>query len=124
MMINIIAIAIILTILIWDPLAEASRPAEAARSGAAGASTAEAARLIYPCTRACYVCLRLGWGSDGNVYNVLRGLRYVWRPSGASRPLDSRLILMFGTSTNCDHFALQSRGARLFRSTPRTGDCR
>ena len=24
-----------------------------------------------------------GWGSDGNVYNVLRGLRDVCKPSGA-----------------------------------------
>ena len=28
--------------------------------------------------RACYIRLRSGWGSDGNVYNVLRGLRYFW----------------------------------------------
>ena len=26
---------------------------------------------------------RTGWGSDGNVYNVLRGLRDFWKPSGA-----------------------------------------
>ena len=25
--------------------------------------------------RACYIRLRSGWGSDGNVYNVLRGLK-------------------------------------------------
>ena len=30
--------------------------------------------------------LRSGAGSDGNVYNVLRGLSDFWRPSGASRP--------------------------------------
>ena len=28
-------------------------------------------------------CLQSGWGSDGNIYNVLRGLGYFLRPSGA-----------------------------------------
>ena len=32
---------------------------------------------------ACYTRLRSGWGSDGKVYNVLRGLRDFWKPSGA-----------------------------------------
>ena len=34
-----------------------------------------AALRTYSCQRACYICLRSGWGSDGNVYNVLPGLR-------------------------------------------------
>ena len=28
---------------------------------------------LYSGMRACYICLRSGWGSDGNVYNALRG---------------------------------------------------
>ena len=32
---------------------------------------------------ACYICLRSGCGSVGNVYNVFRGLRDFWGPSGA-----------------------------------------
>ena len=38
--------------------------------------------LLCSGMRACYICLRSGWGSDGNVYNVLRGLRDFWKPSG------------------------------------------
>ena len=34
--------------------------------------------MLYSCQRASYICLRSGWGSDGNVYNVLRGLRDFW----------------------------------------------
>ena len=40
--------------------------------------------LLYSCVRACYIYiyiyiyLRSGWGSDGNVYNVVRGLRDFW----------------------------------------------
>ena len=30
-----------------------------------------------------YICLRTGGGSDGNVLNVLRGLRDFWGPCGA-----------------------------------------
>ena len=29
--------------------------------------------VLYSNTRTCYTRLRSGWGSDGNVYNVLRG---------------------------------------------------
>ena len=29
--------------------------------------------VLYFGRRACYICLRSGWGSDGNVYNALRG---------------------------------------------------
>ena len=29
--------------------------------------------VLYPGMRACYIRLRSGWGSDGNVYNALRG---------------------------------------------------
>ena len=36
---------------------------------------------LWACVRT--VRLRSGWGSDGNVYNVLRGLRDFWKPSGA-----------------------------------------
>lgn len=31
--------------------------------------------VLYSSVRACYIRLRSGWGWDGNVYNVLRGLR-------------------------------------------------
>ena len=31
--------------------------------------------VLYSCVRARYMCLRLGRGSDVNVYNVRRGLR-------------------------------------------------
>ena len=37
----------------------------------------------YSDVRACYLCLRSGLGSDVNVYNVSRGLRDFWKPSGA-----------------------------------------
>ena len=30
--------------------------------------------VLYSGVRACYIRLRSGWGSDGKVYNVLRGL--------------------------------------------------
>ena len=39
--------------------------------------------VLFSGVRACYICLRSGWGSDGNVYNALRGLRDFWKPSGA-----------------------------------------
>ena len=39
--------------------------------------------VFYPGMRACYIPLRPDWGSDGNVYNVLRGLKDFWKPSGA-----------------------------------------
>ena len=42
--------------------------------------------VLYSGMRACCICLRSGWGSDGNVYNVLRSLRDSWKASGASRP--------------------------------------
>ena len=29
--------------------------------------------VLYPGMRACHIRLRSGWGSDGNVYNALRG---------------------------------------------------
>ena len=29
--------------------------------------------VLFPGMRACYIHLRSGWGSDGNVYNALRG---------------------------------------------------
>ena len=29
--------------------------------------------VLYSGMRACYIRLRSGWGSDGNVYNALRG---------------------------------------------------
>ena len=38
---------------------------------------------IHMYAGSCYICLRSGWGSVGNVCNVLRGLRDFWRPSGA-----------------------------------------
>ena len=34
--------------------------------------------VLYLGTPACYIGLRSGWGSDGNVYIVLRGLRNFW----------------------------------------------
>ena len=30
--------------------------------------------FIHSGIQACYMCLWSGWGSDGNVYNVLRSL--------------------------------------------------
>ena len=39
--------------------------------------------VLYPGMRACYIRLRSGWGSDGNIYNALRGQRDFWKPSGA-----------------------------------------
>ena len=39
--------------------------------------------VLYLGMRACYIRLRSGWGSDGNVYNALRGLNDFWKPSGA-----------------------------------------
>ena len=36
--------------------------------------------VLYLGMRACYIRLRSGWGSDGNVYIVLRGLRDFWKP--------------------------------------------
>ena len=38
--------------------------------------------VLYLGMRACYIRLRSGWGSDGNVYIALRGLRELWKPSG------------------------------------------
>ena len=39
--------------------------------------------VLYSGMQACYIRLRSGWGSDGNLYNVLRGLRDFWKPRGA-----------------------------------------
>ena len=36
--------------------------------------------VLYLGMRACYIPLRSGWGSDGNVYIVLRGLNNFWKP--------------------------------------------
>ena len=38
--------------------------------------------VLYLGMRACYIRLRSGWGSDGNVYIVLRGLTDFWKPGG------------------------------------------
>ena len=42
--------------------------------------------VLYSSMRACFIRLRSGWGSDGNIYNVLRGLKHFWKPSGTKRP--------------------------------------
>ena len=34
--------------------------------------------VFYSGTLACYIRLRSGWVSDGNVYNVLRGLVFLF----------------------------------------------
>ena len=39
--------------------------------------------VLYLGVRARYIRLRSGWGSDGNAYTVLRGLRNFWKPSGS-----------------------------------------
>ena len=42
--------------------------------------------VLSSCAWAFYICLRSGWGSDGKVYDVLRGLKNCWKPSEALRP--------------------------------------
>ena len=45
--------------------------------------------MLYSGMRACFIRLRSGWGSDGNVYNVLRGLRIFGNQEGHNaQPLD------------------------------------
>ena len=49
------------------------------------------------CMRACYIRLRSGWGSDGNVYNVLRGLRGAYiMMSGSAVPGAARVRVSAG----------------------------
>ena len=58
-------------------------------AGALAVERIPPAAPCYSCLRACYICLRSGCGSDGNVYNMLRGLREkVWpiRGGGEGKP--------------------------------------
>ena len=48
--------------------------------------------VLYLGMRACYIRLRSGRGSDGNVYIALRGLRDFWKPGGPLRHLWRRLV--------------------------------
>ena len=66
--------------------------------------------VLYSCQRACYMCLRSGCGSDGNVYNVWRGLRDFWKPAG-------HITLNHWTSETCSWAGSgRSAGRRLCRA--------
>ena len=45
-----------------------------------------------------YMCLRSGWGSDGNVCNVLRGLRDFWRRRDFWQTFGNKLERLLATS--------------------------
>ena len=74
--------------------------------------------VLYPGMWTCYIRLRSGWGSDGNVYNVLRGLRLLetkrgmtpnhWTPLGRHCDAAVREFVSatYGRATRLLHFAV------------------